>query len=228
MIVGRRFDGDGRFDTYVMWRQHDVYGLALLIVTDICQEYAQLAHSLIGGLSESWQFIDGYDHRTLQHSHDILAAVWRYRYENGVRQMQLPAFRTCLVRDSVLPPFEFLYERPTEWVRRQDDCPQPSLHREMDRDSLWGPWECLFPRCTWLTKPGEPDFSGHWLKWLQREVRSWDRSPYLIRHVLEILKNQNQPVGYGAEDSLRCDLIDRFDDVPWTIPDQGKPTNDPV
>lgn len=226
MIVGRRFDGDGHTDKWVMRQQRDVYGLALHIITDTCQEYAQLAHKLIGDPSEDYWFIYEYDHRTLQHSHDILAAVWRYRHENVVRQMQLPAFRTCLVRDSVLPPFGFPYERPTEWVRRQDNCPQPPSQRDMDRDSLWGPWECLFPRCSWLTKPGEPDFIGHWLRWLQKEVQSWDHSPHLVRHVLQILQNQNQQEGYQAEAALSSDLIDRFDDVPWTIPAQGKPTND--
>ena len=48
MIVGRRYNGDGHIDRYVMWRQHDVYNQALNIIANTCQEYVRLAHSLIG------------------------------------------------------------------------------------------------------------------------------------------------------------------------------------
>ena len=196
MIVGPRFDGDGHIDTYVIWRQHDVYYQALGIITNTCQEYVQLAHSLIGDPSQGWEFINSYDHRTFQHSHDILAAVWRFRYESAVRQLELPVVRMC----------------------RGYACPWRTDEGELNLDRLWGAWQCPNPGCTWLTKEEEPDFVGQWLKWLQKEARFWKHSPHLIRHVMQILKNQNQPAGYRAEAALSCDLIVRYSDVPWTTP----------
>ncbi len=193
MIVGPYFDGDGCVDTYVMWRQHDVYYQALGIITGTCQEYIQLAHNLIGDASKGWEFIDSYDHRTFQHPHDILAAAWRFRYENDVRQMELPVFYLC----------------------RGYACPWRTYRGELNLDWLWGAWQCPNPDCTWLTKEEEPDFLGHWLSWLRKEVRSWRHSPHLVRLVMQILANQNQPEGYRAEKALRCDLIARYSDVPW-------------
>ena len=61
----------------------------------------------------------------------------------------------------------------------------------------------------------KPDFAKHWLDWLREEIQSWKHNPYLIRLVVEILKNQNQPVGYRAEANLNWELIDRYLDVPW-------------
>ncbi len=193
MIVGPRFGGDGYVDTYVMWRQHDVYGRALGIITGECQEYIYLAHSLIGDPSKGWEFIKSYDHRTFQSSHDILAAVWRFRYENEARQMKLPVVRLC----------------------RYFACPWRKKGEELDPDRLWGACQCPESGCKWLTNEEEPDFAGHWLGWLREEVRSWKYSPHLVRLVIQILANQNQPVGYRAEDALRCDLIARYNDVPW-------------
>ena len=193
MIVGSRFEGDGHIDTYVMWRQHDVYHRALGIITNTCQEYVQLAHSLIGDPSRGWEFINSYDHRTLQHSHDILAAVWRFRYDSVVRQLEHPVFRKC----------------------RYYACPWRTDEGEVNLDRLWRTLQCPNPGCTWLTKEEEPDFAGHWLKWLQNEVRAWKFSPHLIRLVIQILTNQNQPAGYRSEAALSCDLIARYSDVPW-------------
>ena len=194
MIVGPRFDGDGYIDTYVMWRQHDVYYQALGIIANTCQEYVQLAHSLIGDPSKGWEFINSFDHRTLQGSHDILAAVWRFRYEGEVRQMKLPGFRMC----------------------QYYPCPWLMEGGKLDLDRLWGGWNCPISDCMWLKEEVEPDFVGHWLRWLEKEVRSWKHSPYLIRLVIQILQNQNKPLGYRAEDALHCDLVVRYSDVPWT------------
>ncbi len=204
MIVGRRFDGDGDIDAYVKRRQRDVYWQALGIITDTCQRFAELAHDLIGDPSEGWDFIESYDHRTLKQSHDILAAVWRFRYENKVRQMEFPVFREC----------------------QQLGCPRRTDQGKMDWDKLWGAWPCPDSDCTWLNDDAQPTFAGHWLKWLRNEVESWGRSPPLrdylwrtsyplIRHVLQILKNQNTPAGYEAEDALNRDLLERYSDVPW-------------
>lgn len=57
---------------------------------------------------------------------------------------------------------------------------------------------------------------NRWIGWLTQEVESWVYAPHLVRHVLLILANQNQPVGYDAEKRLCLALMDRFTDVPWT------------
>ena len=62
---------------------------------------------------------------------------------------------------------------------------------------------------------GEPDFVSHWLNWLQGEVKSWKNSPYLVRLVVKILRNQNEPAGYRAEADLNWELVLRYGDVPW-------------
>ena len=193
MIVGSRFVEDGEVDNYVMWRQHDVYYPALHIIVDTCQEYIRLAYSLISDPDKNWESIESYDHRTLQDSHDILAAAWRFRYENEVRQMDFPLIRPC----------------------RDYACLWRTNEGEMDLNRLWGAWQCPKPDCNRLTRVEKPDFARHWLDWLLEEVRSWKDSPHLVRLVMQILTNQNQPVGYRAETALRYGLIDRYSDVPW-------------
>ena len=194
VIVGSRFRGDGNVDSYVMWRQHDVYHEALGIIAGICQEYIRWAYRLIGNAEKSGKFIDSFDHRTLQASHDVLAAVWRYRYEYKVRQMELPGFRPC----------------------RDYRCPLSANGEDVDLDRVWTAGQCRKTDCLWLTGEGSPDVAGHWLDWLRNEVRSWQDYPHLIRLVMEILTNQNNPVGYRAEDALRYDLLVQYEDVPWT------------
>ena len=194
MIGGRRYNGDGYIDRYVIRRQHDVYYQALNIIANTCQEYFRLAHSLIADPSRGWESIDSFDHRTLQGAHDILAAVWRFRHENEVRQMELPVVQMCR---------EFLV------------CPYRTPRGDLNVNGLWGAWRCDIPGCPRGPREEEPDFAGQWLKWLQEEVRTWRYSSHLIRLVMEILTNQNQPVGYRAETALRSDLIARYSDVPW-------------
>ena len=63
-----------------------------------------------------------------------------------------------------------------------------------------------------------PNFQRHWLNWLDVEVRSWMHDPYLIRLVVKILRNQNNPTGYQAEHDLNLSLAQRYDDVPWSRP----------
>ena len=45
------------------------------------------AHALLD-YWEGWEFIERFDHRTLQLAHDLLSAVWRFRYETKLRQYE--------------------------------------------------------------------------------------------------------------------------------------------
>ena len=156
MWVGSCFRGDS--DKVVMWMQHDVYHEALHIISGTSQEYTNFAHRILDDRWDEWEFIDRFDHRTLQDAHDTIAAAWRFRCLPSVRQMGFP----------------------------------------IDGDH-----------------EGDPNFVGHWLNWLQEEVRSWKNSPYLIRLVMRILRNQNKSEGYRAEADLKMALIARYEDVPW-------------
>ena len=156
MIVSTYFKGDGSCDSHVQWLQHDVYHEALGIITGTCQEQMRIAHALLEDWE--WEFIESYDHRTMQDVHDVLAAVWRFRYEIEIRQFELP------------------FERPNS---------------------------------------KEPNFVGHWLRWLREEVESWTHYPERIRLVVKILRNQNQPEGYQAETALYWNIIEACSDVPW-------------
>jgi hypothetical protein len=56
---------------------------------------------------------------------------------------------------------------------------------------------------------------GLWLNWLRSEMTSWMDHPHLVRSVMTILANQNQPSGYQAEALLSLNLVQKFNDVPW-------------
>lgn len=62
----------------------------------------------------------------------------------------------------------------------------------------------------------KPDQSMYgWFCWLRAECDSWHRSPEIVRLFLTIFENQNNDVGYAAEDALSRALLLRFDKVPW-------------
>ena len=203
MIVGSLFNGDGSINDSVMWRQHVVYGQALGIIAGTCQEYMELAYYLMEDSDEYWERIYSFDHRTLQHAHDILAAVWHFRYEIKLRQMELPGCRPC----------------------KEYYCPSRTEGKTIYLYGLRNGEKCPVPGCISLQYKEEPDFAVHWLNWLRNEVKSWERYPSLIRLVARILKNQNQPAGYEAEKALETALMyDYYAGIPWMeIPIMGKP-----
>lgn len=78
MIVGSYFDGDD--DGALAWKQHGVYGRALGMLVQTCNRYAIFAKKLLEDTGHGdWGAIIEFDHRTLQLSHDLLAAAWRFR-----------------------------------------------------------------------------------------------------------------------------------------------------
>ena len=54
-----------------------------------------------------------------------------------------------------------------------------------------------------------------WLQWLQKETESWVETPWIVRWVQIMLRNQNQSLGYKAEAELCLEILNRFEDVPW-------------
>ncbi len=47
------------------------------------------------------------------------------------------------------------------------------------------------------------------------DFEKWRSEPRMIRCIQLILTNQNQTIGYRAEDKLRQHLLYKFSDVPW-------------
>jgi hypothetical protein len=77
MIVGPCFPDD---DMDVAWQQHDVYKKALSIIVNYVNLFGRAArHVLCDEEHETWGAVKQVDHRTVQSSHDILAASWRYK-----------------------------------------------------------------------------------------------------------------------------------------------------
>lgn len=64
---------------------------------------------------------------------------------------------------------------------------------------------------------GHEQQMGAWLSWLRSEVSSWRHQLRLIALVMTILAEQNNELGYQAEDELAERLKLRFDDVPWRL-----------
>ena len=89
MWVAPLFKGDGEIDSYVMWRQHDVYDSALRIIVTICQDYERNARAILE-VDLDHECVTSLDHRTMQDAHDIMAAGWRSRWELRLRQFDLP------------------------------------------------------------------------------------------------------------------------------------------
>ena len=108
MYVVPLFKGD--VDMEVAEKQHDVYLQALRIIVCECDRYTEFTRSLLNDADHpEWGMVDSYDHRTLQHAHDLLAAVWRFR--NDFRQLWLP-----FVDKKSLDEAQTLW---LDWLRRE-------------------------------------------------------------------------------------------------------------
>ena len=80
MYVMPFFEDD--VDMEVARKQHDVYSQALGIIVSQCNLYAEFARRLLDDADHpEWGTVERFDHRTLQHAHDLLAAVWRFRHD---------------------------------------------------------------------------------------------------------------------------------------------------
>ncbi len=89
MIVGSCFDGDN--NKTLMQMQHEIYGEMIAYMFGSARRRYQEAAMLLDvktDLSES--LIDQYsvDHRTLQRTHDLIAAYYRFKHDDG-GQLQL-------------------------------------------------------------------------------------------------------------------------------------------
>ena len=185
MWVNSHFPGDGEIDMYIHRLQHNVYGEALSIIAKGCERHTEWANAILGYWD--WERIstDKFDHRTLQDAHDILAAVWRFRYSFKLRQFNFPVG----LINSTDPNYKIRWSRWSGW-------------REWRRE-----WE--------RERGMEHQLTAHWLNWIRSEIESWRDYPTLVRLVMKILANQNQPVGYQAEAELAWELLTSYDDVPW-------------
>ena len=227
MWVWSMFDGDN--NEYVMWLQHAVYGQAQWNIVQPCQEYMAFACKMFGSnrFEEMGVNIDRFDHRTLQDcAHDILAAVWRYRFRTILLQLELPFDLVTPLRQSL--PGHLLGERKIKeagsiYARELDfegftEMSERMLKYQAATRGTYEPITIHKSSAAKNSVPLAPIDLVHmrqWLDWLSNEVHSWQHEPHLMRYVMTILTNQNKPEGYKAESYLACELIERFDDVPW-------------
>jgi hypothetical protein len=74
MLVYDYFEGD---DLQLAGQQHDCYGRALGVIASECLRQIQSGRPLLRDPAAETR-ARGFDHRTLQVAHDILAAAWRH------------------------------------------------------------------------------------------------------------------------------------------------------
>ena len=68
-----------------------------------------------------------------------------------------------------------------------------------------------------ILEPEDPeDLKERWFEWLRKEMSTWVQQPVLVRQVLLILSNSNQPIGYDAEAKLADYILRIYGDVPWS------------
>ena len=116
MWVAPLFDDD--VDMEVAWKQHDVYSDALWTIVSQCNRYTEFARRLLDDVDHTeWIAVDSFDHRTLQHAHDLLAAVWRFR--NNLRQSELFA-DTDSVNEVQTLWLDWLRREVAEWIDYPD------------------------------------------------------------------------------------------------------------
>ena len=110
MYVIPVFEGD--VDMEVARKQHDVYQHALWIIVSKCNLYAEFSRRLLDDADHpEWGTVENFDHRTLQHAHDLLAAVWRFR--NDFRWLQLPFV------DADKDPLDEVQALWLDWLRQE-------------------------------------------------------------------------------------------------------------
>jgi hypothetical protein len=125
-----------------------------------------------------------------------------------------------------------------------DACVELGLFakRLYDNDSEWGTVSRFDHRCFWLSlmllnavwrfreykcqmnlpfdgifEPENPeDLKERWFEWLRKETSTWVQYPLLVRQVLLILSNENQPIGYAAEARLADEILFIHGYVPWS------------
>ena len=113
MYIIPLFEGD--VDMEVARKQHDVYPQALEIIVWKCARYTEFARFLLNDADHpEWGTVDSYDHRTLQHAHDLLAAVWRFR--NDFRQAVLPFAAKKSLHEVQTLWLDWLRHEITGWI----------------------------------------------------------------------------------------------------------------
>ena len=117
MYVFPFFEGD--VDMEVAWKQHDVYPQALRVIVSRCNLYAEFARLALNDTDHpEWGTIESFNHRTLQHAHDLLAAVWRFRHD--FRQLALPFVRKEPLDEAPRLWLDWLRREVAGWIRYPD------------------------------------------------------------------------------------------------------------
>ena len=99
----------------VAGKQHDVYSEALWIIVRQCNLYAEFARRVLDDADHpEWGTVKSFDHRTIQNSHDLLAAAWRFR--NDFRQAALPFVDKKSLDEVQTLWLDWLRNEIAEWI----------------------------------------------------------------------------------------------------------------
>ena len=113
MIVGSFFHGDD--DKVLARTQHDIYGDACGILISSCNRFTRFSKAVLNDTGHvDWGQIESFDHRTLQHAHDLLAAVWRC--ENPSQQQKLRLLNTHKESSPKLLWIDWLRKELSAWI----------------------------------------------------------------------------------------------------------------
>ena len=115
MIVSSLFRDD--VDDRTKWAQHDVYDASLSIIVHGCIRHVQAAAALLEvGWPPAWSSDPIYDHRTLQDTHDVLAAAWRSIADTAQPGLPAPVGDPDLARPLMQQWHDWLRAEVAAWV----------------------------------------------------------------------------------------------------------------
>ncbi len=100
MIISAKFDGDNDLD--FIRQQHDAYSTAIGLIVYKCFDYfersaevtKQIDQDIIQRIS---QRRNGFDHRTIQNCHDLMAGYWRWKFKR--QEPYLEGMASVTVKD---------------------------------------------------------------------------------------------------------------------------------
>ncbi|MBI4595291.1 MAG: hypothetical protein HY730_02820 [Candidatus Tectomicrobia bacterium] len=195
MIVGESFQGDT--DKELRGVQFELYWNLVVHLFEFPKERFLKSAILLGydpELVERVKNIKSFDHRIYQYAHDLIATYYRYAYHDLVSENSNRVVYK-LPKDFVATGFNFEYQ-PDRLYPDLVDCKQGSLF-DPNRDYL---------TCQ----------KQNWVHFFHKEALylTYLENPFAKASIVAAL-NQNQYLGYEAEDVMAGTLFQRYNCFEW-------------